>query len=79
MNPAARFTGQTVLITGGASGLGLAAALAFGREGARIVVADINLEAAVAAAQRLGSFAAPIGVDVTDEASVDHANAQGPD
>jgi NAD(P)-dependent dehydrogenase (short-subunit alcohol dehydrogenase family) len=71
LDKAGRFSGKTVLITGGASGLGLAAAAAFGREGARIGIADINLEAAVAAAQRLGSFATSIYVDVTNEASVD--------
>ena len=39
---AGRFAGKTVLVTGGAAGLGRAHALAFAREGAHIVLADIN-------------------------------------
>lgn len=37
-----RFKGKTVLVTGGAAGLGRAYALAFGREGAHLILADIN-------------------------------------
>ncbi len=37
-----RFTHQVVLITGAGSGIGRAAALSFAREGAQVVVADIN-------------------------------------
>jgi NAD(P)-dependent dehydrogenase (short-subunit alcohol dehydrogenase family) len=41
---AASVSGKSVLITGGASGIGRAAAYAFGREGARVVVADLSEE-----------------------------------
>ena len=43
---AGRFAGRTAIITGGASGIGRATAEAFAREGANILVADTNLDAA---------------------------------
>ena len=39
---AGKFFGKVVLVTGGAAGLGRAYALAFGREGAHLILADIN-------------------------------------
>ncbi len=67
------FKGRTAFITGGASGIGLGMARAFGRAGMNVVVADIDLAAAKAAAERLASEqikAEPAYVDVTDRASV---------
>lgn len=47
--------GKVALITGAGSGIGKAAAAAFAREGARLVITDINLEAAQATAREIGT------------------------
>ncbi|HTP76865.1 MAG TPA: SDR family NAD(P)-dependent oxidoreductase [Rhizomicrobium sp.] len=67
------FKGRTAFITGGASGIGLSMARAFGRAGMNVVLADINEKEAKAAAERLATEqikASPVYVDVTDRASV---------
>ncbi len=64
-------SGKTALVTGGASGIGLACATLLAAAGARLIVADKNAEAAVAAASSLGGI--DLAVDVGDEASVDAA------
>ncbi len=59
---------RTVIVTGAARGIGKAIALTFAREGANVVVSDIDLEEAkkVAAKVRtLGVQALPIRADVT--------------
>ncbi len=43
-----RFLGKVVWVTGGASGIGRAAALRFAREGARVAVGDIDEAGALA-------------------------------
>jgi NAD(P)-dependent dehydrogenase (short-subunit alcohol dehydrogenase family) len=65
-----RLKGKVALITGAASGLGRACAECFAREGAQVVVADIQEEAGKEVAQALpeGWF---VKVDVTDPASVE--------
>lgn len=70
-----RFQDKVVFITGGASGLGEAAARRFADEGAKIVIADINEDAAsaLAAALKGGGFA--VRVDTSDPASVQAAVA----
>lgn len=63
--------GRTALITGGGQGIGLAIATAFAKEGASIVVAD--LEPDTAAVRKLRESGAPVAsrqVDVTDESQV---------
>jgi sorbitol-6-phosphate 2-dehydrogenase len=62
-----RLAGRRALVTGGGQGLGEALCVRLAAEGARVAVADINLEAAKAVAARIGSAAVP--VDVTDYAS----------
>lgn len=68
-----RFTNKSVLITGGGSGIGRAACLAFAREGADVGVADVSVEGAestVTEVKNLGRKAVAIKVDVTDPVSV---------
>jgi len=70
---AARMTGRTVIVTGGASGIGAGIASALASEGANVVIADLNLDAANAQAAKIvqaGGQAIAAKVDVTDRASV---------
>ncbi len=67
-------TGKSAVVTGAASGIGRAVALALARFGADVAVADINLEAAEKVAQEVraqGSKALPLKVDVTDRDEVE--------
>ncbi|WP_424890294.1 SDR family NAD(P)-dependent oxidoreductase [Streptomyces sp. XH2] len=64
----ARFTGKTVLVTGGGTGIGQAVALAFAREGARVVVAgrrEEPLKETVAYVEAEGGEAVALTADVT--------------
>ncbi|MEM7438247.1 MAG: L-iditol 2-dehydrogenase [Pseudomonadota bacterium] len=70
-----RLAGKTALITGAARGIGAAFATAYVREGARVAVADINLEGAQKTAAELGDAAIAVEIDVTDQASIDAAVA----
>lgn len=69
MTGARSFSGLTVIVTGGAGGLGRAIASAFVAAGGQVVVADVDAEAARAAADDLGEAARPVQLDVSDEAS----------
>ncbi|MBX9701820.1 MAG: SDR family oxidoreductase [Acetobacteraceae bacterium] len=65
--------GKSALVTGGASGIGRATALAFAREGAWVAVADLTLEAAqrtVADIEAKDGKAVAIACDVTDDDAV---------
>jgi 2-keto-3-deoxy-L-fuconate dehydrogenase len=72
-----RLSGKTALITAAGQGIGRATALAFAREGARVIATDVNEEA-------LGSLARDAAVttrrlDVTDAAAIEAAaRAHGP-
>lgn len=63
-----RLSGKTALVTGAASGFGRGIAEKFVAEGARVLIADINAEAAQAVADALGQPFCK--VDVSDAASV---------
>ncbi len=64
-----------MLVTGGASGIGLATARRFVAEGARVALLDMNAAGLDAAVRELGDAAVAIPADVTDEASVKAAVA----
>lgn len=63
-----RLAGKRCFVTGGASGLGAAICHRFVAEGARVVIADIDVEGGLALAEALGEAARFVTLDVTDEA-----------
>ena len=65
-----RLAGKIAIVTGAAQGFGKGIAEEMHREGATVVIADMNLPGAQAVADELGEHAAAIEVNVTDEASV---------
>jgi 3-oxoacyl-[acyl-carrier protein] reductase len=64
---------RTAVITGGANGLGLATAVAFAREGANVIIGDLDAEQAAksAAGLGIGDRAAGIGCNVTSADDVE--------
>jgi NAD(P)-dependent dehydrogenase (short-subunit alcohol dehydrogenase family) len=64
-----RLAGKTALVTGAAQGLGAEIARAFGREGARVFLGDVNETAGVETAQSVDGGAEFLPLDVTSEES----------
>ena len=68
---AGQLDGKTALVTGGGSGIGRATSLAYAREGARVVVADLNVEGGEETVQMIvesGGQAILVHADVSDSA-----------
>jgi NAD(P)-dependent dehydrogenase (short-subunit alcohol dehydrogenase family) len=71
--PDGSFAGKVALVTGAASGIGRATALAFAQAGARVVVADLDATGGQETVESIGASggaAVFIGTDVADEAAV---------
>lgn len=72
--PTTRFQGRRALVTGGASGIGLATARQLAREGARVVLLDLDRAATEDAARAVDGIA--VAADVRDAAAVETAFAE---
>ncbi|MAU47489.1 MAG: sorbitol dehydrogenase [Yangia sp.] len=71
-----RLAGKCALITGSARGIGAEFARAYVDEGARVAIADINIERARETAEALGPSAIAVQMDVTRQDSIDSAVAE---
>ncbi len=65
-----QLAGKVAIITGAGSGFGTGMAEAYVREGAKVIVADINAEAGERVAKSLGANAKAVATDVANGASV---------
>lgn len=64
------FSGKTIVVTGAASGIGLATAEAFTNTGGRVILADLNADKAGEEAKRIGNGAIAIPLDVSKDDSI---------
>lgn len=71
-----RLKDKVAIVTGAASGFGAETARLFAREGARVVVADLNLAGAKSVAAEIGTAARAIHVDVSRRADIDRLVAE---
>ncbi|MEO1027831.1 MAG: glucose 1-dehydrogenase [Pseudomonadota bacterium] len=73
-----KLSGKTAIVTGGASGFGAGIVKCFAQEGANVVVADVNLDAARETASAIGETATAVLCDVTKlagfEAALEYAH-----
>jgi NAD(P)-dependent dehydrogenase (short-subunit alcohol dehydrogenase family) len=70
---------RTAIVTGGASGIGLAISRRLAADGAKVAIFDLDTEAATRAAAEIessGATAIGLNVDVTDRAAIDAAVAE---
>src|SRR5690606_15594319 len=68
--------GQVAAITGGARGIGRAMAQAFVRQGMRVAIGDLDLEAARATAEEIGAGTIAVALNVCERASVERFAAE---
>ncbi len=71
-----RVQGKVALVTGGASGIGLSSAILLAKEGAKVVIADFNVDGAKEAAEQIrsqGGEASGIFLDASQEDSIREA------
>jgi NAD(P)-dependent dehydrogenase (short-subunit alcohol dehydrogenase family) len=68
--PSIDLNNKRAVITGAASGIGLAIAQAFAEHGATVVLLDLNAEQVLAAANNIGASATAFACDVSSESSV---------
>ncbi|MBV9775845.1 MAG: SDR family NAD(P)-dependent oxidoreductase, partial [Acetobacteraceae bacterium] len=66
-----RLKDKVAIVTGGARGIGRAICARYAEEGARVVVADLDVAEATAAASSIGRGALGVALDVTDQGSID--------
>src|SRR4029077_14458555 len=66
-----RLANKNILVTGGNSGIGLAAAQEFDREGARVAICGLNERMLQAAKERLGGGRLPFGADFSTLTALD--------
>lgn len=74
-----RLKDKVAIITGSASGIGKEIAQVFAKEGAKVVIADLNIDQANATAKEIitqGGKALGVKMDVTNETEVDHGVAE---
>lgn len=72
----ARLAGKVTIVTGAGSGIGETAARLFASEGAQVMCADINGDAARDTAEGIGSAAGAVSVDVSKPAEAEHMVAE---
>jgi len=73
LGPSTKLEGKSAIVTGAASGIGRAIAQVYAREGARVAIADLNLDAANTTAADIraaGGQAIGVAMDVTSEEGV---------